>query len=90
MKNTKIKKRKKLLWVPKNPFVHSHYMNDEIIINLNGPDGNAFVLLGIAKDLSHQNKFSWDSVYTEMTKSDYEHLIQVMENYFGDQILFLR
>ena len=90
MKNTKIKKRKKLLWVPKNPFVHSHYMNDEIIIDLNGPDGNAFVLLGIAKDLSHQNKFSWDSVYTEMTKSDYEHLIQVMENYFGDQILFLR
>ena len=90
MKNTKIKKRKKLLWVPKNPFVHSHYMNDEIIINLNGPDGNAFVLLGIAKDLAHKNKFNWDSMYTEMTKSDYEHLIQVMENYFGDQILFLR
>jgi hypothetical protein len=65
-------------------------MNDEIIIDLNGPDGNAFVLLGIAKDLTHKNKFNWDSMYTEMTKSDYEHLIQVMENYFGDQILFLR
>ena len=54
-------------------------MNDEIIIDLNGPKGNAFVLLGIAKDLSHKNKFNWDDIYTEMTKSDYEHLIQVME-----------
>jgi hypothetical protein len=64
-------------------------MNDEIIIDLNKPDSNVFVLLGIAKDLTHKNKFNWDDIYTEMTKSDYEHLIQVMENYFGDQIFFL-
>jgi len=65
-------------------------MNDEIIIDLNGPDGNAFVLLGIAKDLAHKNKFSWDSIYKELTDGDYDHLIKTMENYFGDQILFLR
>jgi hypothetical protein len=65
-------------------------MNDKIIINLNGPDGNAFVLLGIAKDLAHKHKFSWDSIYKELTDGDYDHLVKTMENYFGDQILFLR
>jgi hypothetical protein len=65
-------------------------MNDEIIIDLNGPDGNAFVLLGIAKDLVHKNKFSWDSIYKELTDGNYDHLVKTMENYFGDQILFLR
>jgi hypothetical protein len=65
-------------------------MNKEIVINLKGPDGNAFVLLSVAKDLSHKNKFNWDVVYDELTRSDYENLIAVMENYFGDQVLFLR
>lgn len=64
-------------------------MNNYITIDLNGPKGNAFNLLAIAKDLAHKNKFNWDNIYTEMTKSDYEHLVQVMENYFGDQIFLL-
>jgi hypothetical protein len=64
-------------------------MNTYITIDLDGPKGNAFTLLSVAKDLAHKNKFNWDDIYTEMTKSDYEHLIQVMENYFGDQIFFL-
>jgi hypothetical protein len=64
-------------------------MNQDIVLDLKGPDGNAFNLLAIAKDLSHVNKFDWGSIYSELTKSDYEHLISVMENYFGDQITFL-
>jgi uncharacterized protein YjfI (DUF2170 family) len=64
-------------------------MNEEIIINLKEPEGNAFNLLAIAKDLSHSNKFNWDDIYTELTSDDYNNLITVMENYFGDQILFL-
>ena len=64
-------------------------MNENIILDLKGVDGNAFVLLSVAKDLSHSNKFNWDDIYSELTKSDYENLINVMENYFGDQITFL-
>jgi hypothetical protein len=64
-------------------------MNENIILDLKGPDGNAFVLLSVAKDLSHKNKFNWDNIYSELTKSDYENLVNVMENYFGDQITFL-
>jgi hypothetical protein len=63
---------------------------EAIEINLTGPEGNAFSLLSVAKDLAHINKFSWDKIYTEMTKSDYENLIQVMDNYFGDQIILQR
>jgi hypothetical protein len=64
-------------------------MNEEIIIDLKGPEGNAFNLLAIAKDLSHSNKFNWDDIYTELTSGDYNNLITVIENYFGDQIFFL-
>ena len=65
-------------------------MNENIILDLKGTDGNAFVLLSVAKDLSYKNKFKWDNIYSELTKSDYENLINVMENYFGDQVLFLK
>ena len=64
-------------------------MNENIILDLKGPDGNAFNLLAIAKDLSHSNKFNWDDIYTELTSGDYNNLITVIENYFGDQITFL-
>jgi len=64
-------------------------MNENIILDLQGPEGNAFNLLAIAKDLSHSNKFNWDNIYTELTSSDYNNLITVIENYFGDQITFL-
>lgn len=65
-------------------------MNENIILDLKGADSNAFVLLSVAKDLSHSNKFNWDNIYSELTKSDYENLVNVMENYFGDQVLFVR
>lgn len=64
-------------------------MKENIILDLKGSDGNAFNLLAVAKDLSHVNKFDWDNIYSELTKSDYDNLITVMENYFGDQITFL-
>lgn len=64
-------------------------MNQDIVLDLKGSDGNAFNLLAIAKDLSHVNKFDWDKIYSELTSSDYDNLITVMENYFGDQIIFL-
>ena len=63
---------------------------EDIIIDLKGPEGNVYNLLAIAKDLSHINGFNWDSVYNELTKGrDYNNVITAMENYFGDQILFL-
>jgi len=62
----------------------------QIEIDLTGPQGNAFVLLGIAKDLCHKLDLDWNYVYSEMTSSDYENLVQVMDHYFGDFIIMYR
>jgi len=62
----------------------------QIEIDLTGPQGNAFVLLGIAKDLAIKLDLDWNYIYTEMTSSDYENLLQVMDHYFGDFIIMYR
>jgi hypothetical protein len=55
-----------------------------------GPEGNAFALLGIAKDLCHKTGIEWEPVKNEMTSSDYENLINVLDRYFGDIIVMYR
>jgi hypothetical protein len=62
----------------------------KIEIDLLGPDGNAFVLLGIARDLAIKLDLDWNYIHTEMTSGDYENLLQVMEHYFGDIIVMYR
>ena len=62
----------------------------KIEIDLTGPDGNAFSLLGIAKDLCHKTGIEWEPVKNEMTSSDYEWLLQVMDYHFGDFIIMYR
>ena len=55
-------------------------------IDLTGPDGNAFVLLGIASDYAKQLGFDVKLIRKEMTSSDYENLIKVFDKYFGDYV----
>ena len=61
-----------------------------MIIDLTGPDGNAFALLGYAKNFSKQLSLDWDSIRKEMTKGDYENLLQVFDNYFGTFVILER
>jgi hypothetical protein len=65
-------------------------IKEKIEIDLKGPDGNAFVLLATAKDLSHKFGKNWDEVHANMTAGDYEWLIQTMDHYFGDYIIMYR
>ena len=62
----------------------------KIEIDLTGPDGNAFVLLGIAKDLCHKLDLDWNYVHSEMTSGDYENLLQTMDKYFSDILVMYR
>ena len=62
----------------------------KIEIDLLGPEGNAFALLGIARDLAIKLDLDWNYIHTEMTSGDYENLLQVMEHYFGDLIIMYR
>ncbi len=54
------------------------------------PQGNAFVLLGIARDLAVKLDLDWNYIHSEMTSSDYENLIQVFDHYFGDFVIMYR
>ncbi len=52
-------------------------------INLLGPEGNAFNLLGYADSFGKQLDLDVDSIIKDMESSDYEHLIKVFDKHFG-------
>jgi hypothetical protein len=62
----------------------------EIVIDLNGPEGNAFFLLGYAQRLARQLGFNPQQIINEMQDGDYENLIQVFDNYFGNVVILER
>ena len=62
----------------------------EIVIDLTGPEGNAFSLMARATSFAKQLGFDGASIVEEMTSGDYENLLQVMEHYFGDLIIMYR
>ena len=56
------------------------------VIDLNGPEGNAFCLLGTAMSLCKQigiGDTRTEEIIDEMKSSDYEHLILTFDKYFG-------
>lgn len=59
-------------------------------IDLTGPDGNAFVLIGYASKLSKQLGLDSTKVQTEMMGGDYEHLLQTFDKYFGEYVTLYR
>ncbi len=59
-------------------------------IDLTGPEGNAFVLLSIAKNLAKQLGLDGEMITKEMMLGDYEDLLQTMEDYFGEVIIMYR
>ena len=61
-----------------------------IEIDLTGSQGNAFYLLGTAKKLSNQIGLDSKKIIEEMQKSDYENLVQVFDNYFGNLVTLYR
>jgi hypothetical protein len=61
-----------------------------IEIDLTGPDGNAFVLIGMASKFAKQLGLDINVIRTEMMKGDYENLLNVFEKYFGDYVTLYR
>jgi len=61
-----------------------------VIIDLTGPDGNAYVLLGYAKSYCEQLGIDFRIVRDRMTSGDYENLIKVFDGYFGSFVILER
>ena len=61
-----------------------------MIIDLTGPDGNAFALLGFANNSANQLGLEFSKISDEMTSGDYENLIEVFDKYFGSFVILER
>ena len=59
-----------------------------IVVDLTGPDGNAFALMAYAERFSRDLGFK--SPVDEMREGDYEHLLEVFDNNFGDFVILER
>lgn len=61
--------------------------NEKQVIDLQGPQGNAFFLLGTAQTLSRKlgySEYDQKKLMEEMKNGDYEHLIEVFDEHFGN------
>jgi len=60
------------------------------VIDLTGPQGNAFYLLAQADRYARQLGIDSNTVINQMNASDYENLVQVFDRYFGDHVILER
>jgi hypothetical protein len=61
-----------------------HELPSRITIDLNGPEGNAFVLMGKAKGFARDLGLDGELIVQEMMLGDYEDLIKTFDHYFGE------
>lgn len=62
----------------------------EKVIDLTGPDGNAFALMGYALRFARQLDLDSTQIREEMMAGDYENLVAVFDKYFGDYVVLER
>jgi hypothetical protein len=60
------------------------------VVDLRGPEGNAYVLLGYAKSWAKQLGLDADDIQKDATSGDYEHLLEVLDKHFGSLVDFIR
>ena len=58
------------------------------VIDLHGPMGNAFALMGYADDFLRQmgRRHEFNAMRSEMMSGDYENLVRIFEENFGDYV----
>lgn len=57
-----------------------------VVIDLTGPDGNAFALLAYGKQLAVIDGKPWQPIRDAMMEGDYDHLLEVFVREFGDLV----
>ena len=64
--------------------------NGPIVIDLTGPDGNAYALMAYATRFAKQLDLDDKVIIKEMSSGDYENLLQVFDRYFGGFVILER
>jgi hypothetical protein len=63
---------------------------ENLVIDLTGPEGNAFCLMGYAKKFARQLDLDANQIIEEMKSGDYENLVTTFDKYFGDYVILER
>ena len=62
----------------------------ETVINLDGPDGNPFNLIGLAVRIMRDSRMTEEEIspiVEEMKSSDYKNLVMTFDNYFKGSVI---
>ena len=60
------------------------------LIDLAGPEGNAFALMGYARRYARQLGLDEKQIISEMMSGDYENLVMTFDKYFGQYVDIVR
>lgn len=55
--------------------------------NLDGPEGNVFVILGRAAKVAKENGMDWEAISAEAKSGDYQHVLDTMRKHFDAQVM---
>jgi hypothetical protein len=66
--------------------------NEKPLIDLSGPQGNAFYLMGVVLNTFRRSGAPelGESIVEEMQKGDYEHLLKTFDLYLGEHFDIVR
>jgi len=62
----------------------------QIEMDLTGPQGNAYVLIGTAMNLARQFGYDDETIKEQMMSGDYENVVQTFDKYFGEHVILYR
>jgi hypothetical protein len=61
-----------------------------LVIDLTGPQGNAFYLLGFASKNARKFGLNGLDIVEEMKSGNYENLVATFDKYFGEYVILER
>ena len=70
--------------------IRKRFEKFETIINLDGPDGNANNLIGLAIRIMRDSRMTEEEInpiVKEMKSSDYKNLVMTFDNYFKGSVI---
>jgi hypothetical protein len=59
-------------------------------IDLTGLQGNAFYLIGVARTLSKQTGKDFNTIQKRMTSGNYDNVLKVFEEEFGNYVVMYK
>jgi hypothetical protein len=60
---------------------------DKMFIDIDGPNGNAFYLMAVARDFSKTLDLDEDEILEDMKMGDYMNLLKIFDDNFGEFVV---